>query len=229
VQLLKPETGVLRIGHRPRRDKRVTTHTALVARALGSAYYFLAGDCDWNVVRTILRVEDDWGRGFLTVSCGLSYKDYIELWREAQGVLVNLTMYGIPLNSKLIEKLRKMGKPILVSIGAKKMPSELYRIADYNIAIGSQPHSEIAALAIFLDRLYNGTVTNKVYEKPKISVIPSEKGKRIVVYERAVHEKAPPQSRGRSGRPSGGIHSKDNQPSNTSCIQDSQEEKRKCY
>ncbi|MGI0148094.1 MAG: tRNA (cytidine(56)-2'-O)-methyltransferase, partial [Thermoplasmata archaeon] len=34
---MEPRVTVLRLGHRPSRDKRVTTHVALVARAFGAA------------------------------------------------------------------------------------------------------------------------------------------------------------------------------------------------
>ena len=47
-----PEKGeialieVLRIGHRPGRDKRVTTHVALVARAFGAGGIYIPGGDD---------------------------------------------------------------------------------------------------------------------------------------------------------------------------------------
>jgi tRNA (cytidine56-2'-O)-methyltransferase len=45
---------------------------------------------------------------------------------------------------------------LMVVVGAEKVPPDLFRLADYNIAITNQPHSEIAALSIFLDRVQNG-------------------------------------------------------------------------
>ena len=59
------------------------------------------------------------------------------------------------------------------------MPGEAYRLADYNVAIGNQPHSEVAALAIFLDRINEGVEFRLNFEDSKIRVIPQEKGKRI--------------------------------------------------
>jgi tRNA (cytidine56-2'-O)-methyltransferase len=37
---------VLRLGHRPERDKRITTHVGLVARAFGAEEMLLAGGGD---------------------------------------------------------------------------------------------------------------------------------------------------------------------------------------
>ena len=50
---------------------------------------------------------------------------------------------------------------LLVVVGAEKVPREIYELADYNVGVGSQPHSEISALAILLDRIQKG----KQFEK----------------------------------------------------------------
>ena len=57
------EAAVLRLGHRPERDQRVTTHVGLTARALGARRFFLAGD-DQGVVSSIGDVVERWGGGF---------------------------------------------------------------------------------------------------------------------------------------------------------------------
>jgi tRNA (cytidine56-2'-O)-methyltransferase len=44
----------------------------------------------------------------------------------------------------------------MVVVGAEKVPPDLYRLADYNVAVTNQPHSEIAALSVFLDHLQRG-------------------------------------------------------------------------
>ena len=46
------EICVLRLGHRPERDQRVTTHVGLTARALGASGMYLAGH-DKGVVQSI--------------------------------------------------------------------------------------------------------------------------------------------------------------------------------
>ncbi len=140
-------------------------------------------------MRSILWVERTWGRGFQEVSCGLSYDDYVKEWKRRRGLIVHLTMYGINLSHKIIEELRGKRKPILVVIGAEKTPPEVYKDADYNIAVGNQPHSEVAALAVFLDRLYNGEELNRLYRIPELIIKPSPKGKMVVSKGRIRDEK----------------------------------------
>ncbi|MGC8564096.1 MAG: tRNA (cytidine(56)-2'-O)-methyltransferase [Fervidicoccaceae archaeon] len=179
---LEPETGVLRIGHRPERDKRVTSHVALVARAFGASYFFLSDVCDLGVMRTLASVEERWGRGIKHFSCGLPYMRYIEGWKSLGGKVVHLTMYGIPLEEG-IEKCREFRKPLLIVVGAEKVPPDVYEEADLNLSVGNQPHSEVAALAVFLDRLYNGEELYLTYEDARAVIEPSEKGKKVRLME----------------------------------------------
>jgi len=55
---------------------------------------------------------------------------------------------------------------------------DAYLMADYNIAIANQPHSEVSALAIFLDRYYKGKELSKTYEA-KMNIIPMDHGKSV--------------------------------------------------
>jgi tRNA (cytidine56-2'-O)-methyltransferase len=50
-----------------------------------------------------------------------------------------------------------------------------------NIAVGNQPHSEIAALAIFLDRYFQGKELVNTFENAKMRIIPSSRGKRVKI------------------------------------------------
>ena len=72
------------------------------------------------------------------------------------------------------------GKNVLIILGGQKVPGEVYDIADYNIAVTGQPHSEIAALAVFLDRYSGGEALETEFPDANISVKPSERGKDIV-------------------------------------------------
>ena len=38
-------------------------------------------------------------------------------------------------------------------MGSEKVPGDLYGLADVNVAVGNQPHSEVAALAVLLHAL----------------------------------------------------------------------------
>jgi len=86
-------------------------------------------------------------------------------------------MYG----DKLEKAIRKIDKKqdILIIIGAEKVPPYVYQKADFNISIGNQPHSEVAALAVFLDRYTNGLWQNKKFNG-KIEIQPSNKGKKVI-------------------------------------------------
>ena len=82
----------------------------------------------------------------------------------------------------LIKKLQKQ-QDLLLVIGAEKVPRYVYEYADANIAIGNQPHSEVAALAIFLDRYTNGAWMTKQFHG-NIQIIPSERGKQVISKEK---------------------------------------------
>jgi tRNA (cytidine56-2'-O)-methyltransferase len=163
---------VLRIGHRPSRDKRVTTHVALVARALG-ADGILISTKDPEIEKTIKSVASRFGGEFEIVS-GVSWKQTMSSWN---GVKVHLTMYGEPID-KVASKIR--GKDVLVVVGAEKVPAEVYQMADYNVAVGNQPHSEVAALALFLDRYFEGKELETTFEGPRLTLVPNPRGKTVV-------------------------------------------------
>lgn len=167
--------GVLRIGHRLVRDDRVTTHAALVSRAFGAEKIYMTG-IDQSVKETVDAVSKRWG-GKFEVEIIDEWKGIARAWKKDGGKVAHLTMYGVNVND-VISKIRKE-KKLLVIIGAEKVPRDAYDLADYNIAVGSQPHSEIAALAVFLDRLAGGRQLEKEFEGGRLRVVPSEKGKRV--------------------------------------------------
>jgi tRNA (cytidine56-2'-O)-methyltransferase len=94
-----------------------------------------------------------------------------------KGKTVHLTMYGESLNDKIGE-LRKE-KDLLIIVGAEKVPSEVYRNADFNISVSGQPHSEVAALAVFLDRLFEGKELGKKFPGARLRIVPQAHGKQI--------------------------------------------------
>lgn len=168
---------VLRIGHRPERDKRVTTHVGLVARAFGADGVFIDSD-DRHVFESLIKVVDLWGGPF-TVRVGVDPLKMVRGWKEKGGEVIHLTMYGLNLPD-VIDEIRVSDKDKLIIVGARKVPKVYYLLADWNVAIGSQPHSEIAALAIFLEKLTGGWVFNSTFYNAKLKVIPSARGKKIV-------------------------------------------------
>jgi tRNA (cytidine56-2'-O)-methyltransferase len=171
---------LLRLGHRKNRDIRVTTHCCLVARAFFADEIILSGEEDQTIVETVKKVAKNWG-GRLKVSYEPSWRQYLRKMKKKGSLLVHLTMFGHNLLEKLpeIKKLTKTHHVVII-IGAEKMPPEVYQLADFNIAITNQPHSEVAALAIFLNELLAGAALSKTAQKrfknPKYKITPGAKG-----------------------------------------------------
>ena len=163
--------AVLRLGHRPDRDKRITTHVGLVARAFGAdAIYITTRDV--HIENSLTGVINRFGGHFKIIS-GVKPKKIINSWK---GKIIHLTMYGEQL-TQVIKHIPKE-QDILIIVGAEKVPSYYYQIADYNISIGNQPHSEVAALALFLDQYTEGKWINKDFQGD-ITILPSDRGKKV--------------------------------------------------
>ncbi len=175
---LNPPVFVLRLGHRPQRDKRITTHVILVARAFGARGVFIANVVDEVLSHTVRKVMESWGGSYFELVMGVNPLKLVNEWKREGGCVVHLTMYGIPVD-EVLDRVRKCSK-ILVIVGAEKVPRIYYEIADFNVSIGLQPHSEVAALALFLDRLWNGRELSLCFPDAKIYIVPSERGKRVV-------------------------------------------------
>ena len=167
---------VLRIGTRLVRDDRVTTHVTLVSRAFGASKIYMY-DANPEISETISKVNKMWGSDF-KVEIIDNWKDIIKLKKKESFKIVHLTMYGENINT-IQEEIRKEEK-ILIIVGAEKVPREAYDMADYNIAIGNQPHSEISALAILLDRILQGRQLQKKYSNGEREIIPTKKGKNVI-------------------------------------------------
>lgn len=164
---------VLRIGHRPVRDYRVTTHVALVARAFG-AEKMLVTNVEDDIGGIVEQVNDRWGGRFAVNEID-SWRDTIKKWKNDGGYVVHLTMYGNSVED-VIDQIRNSVTNLMIVVGAEKVPREVYEISDYNVSIGNQPHSEIAALAVFLDRLFQGKELGRRFNG-KMRIIPSSKDK----------------------------------------------------
>jgi tRNA (cytidine56-2'-O)-methyltransferase len=173
---------VLRWGHRPYRDARLTTHIALTARALGASGIILSDMVDAKIKESIQKVTKDWGGPFV-FEMGKHWKKVINEWKMKGGVTVHLTVYGENIHtSDVLQRIKKTEKYVLVIVGSQKVPKEFFSKAfsDFNVAIGNQPHSECASLAVFLDRFFCGEELAKDFESAKMKVIPQKRGKKIV-------------------------------------------------
>jgi len=168
---------VVRLGHRIGRDQRITTHVFLVARAFGATEGVLCGDEDVSVLKGIARVSELWGGGFST-AYEKDWKRFVEGRKQAGWKVAHLTMYGEDFAAG-VRKLRALRKNVLVLVGAGKVPREAYELADFNLAVGNQPHSEVAALGMFLDRLFSSRQFAKKFGG-KLKIAPNKCGKVVV-------------------------------------------------
>jgi len=186
----KPETRttdmseivVLRWGHRPSRDARLTTHVALTARALGAAGIVLADVNDKKIKETVEKVTRSWG-GEFRFEMGTPWKKAVRAWKAQGGLVVHLTAYGENIEtSDVLKRIKDWEKGILVIVGSQKVPSDFFSqdVSDFNVAIGNQPHSECASLAVFLDRFFQGKELAKTFKNARIRIVPQKRGKNIV-------------------------------------------------
>lgn len=166
---------VLRIGHRFERDKRITSHVCLVARAFGAEGIYISGEKDQKICTTIKKVCETWGGSFWVEFIPNPLR-MIRTWKDNGGKVVHLTMYGLPLR-EIVKTICQECRDLLIIVGGRKVPREYYLESDYNVAIGNQPHSEVSALAIFLDRITESAWEGITFSDAKLKIIPSERGK----------------------------------------------------
>jgi len=203
-----PEVAVLRLGHRPGRDERMTTHVGLTARALGADRLVLAGAAAGRR-ESVVSVTNRFGGPF-AVETTDDPGDVLETW---PGAVVHLTMYGRPVQA--VERdiraafrhtetgstasghkrgeakgqhgrgegvrggYESNGTPLLVVVGAEKVDFAVYEAADWNVAVTNQPHSEVASLAVFLDHLFEGAELDREWKDADRVVVPQAEGKRV--------------------------------------------------
>jgi len=182
--ILSLKVVVLRWGHRPR-DFRVTTHVALTARAFGASGFILADVEDNSTKAKVEKVVADWGGPF-TFEMAIPWKKAVTEWKKSGGIVVHLTMYGQNIaNKDVMSQISSQRRDIMVVVGSQKVPGEFFseEFSDYNISVGAQPHSEVAALAIFLDRLFEGRELSREFKHARVKVVPSEREKRLAKAE----------------------------------------------
>jgi len=171
---MKTEITILRLGHRPSRDKRITTHCGLAARAFGATEMIVSGDEDDELVERLSSLSKKWGGKFRA----RYEKDWKKALRAFPGKKIHLTMYGEDFR-KTAADLRNSGeKKVMLVVGAGKVPPEIYGMCDVNSAVGNQPHSEVAALGLFLYELSGRSPA--AFSDAKIRITPSARRKMVV-------------------------------------------------
>jgi len=121
----------------------------------------------------VASVVRGWGGDFEVVGVD----DWKKVVRTTDALVAHLTMYGLPLE-RVLPRLRRAPKVLLV-VGGAKVPPDLYRAADVNVGVGHQPHSEVAAVAVVLDRLLGDPPTGR-WPRAARSVVPRARGKKLV-------------------------------------------------
>ena len=170
------EVAVLRLSHRPGRDDRITTHVGLTARALGADRVVLP-EAATGPAETVRDVTDRFGGPF-EVTVSDDWRALLDGW---DGSVAHLTMYGEPVQDVMGDvRASRPETPLLAVVGAGKVPFEVYDRADWNVAVTNQPHSEIAALAVFLDRLFGGAELDSEWIDADRRVVPQQTGKQVI-------------------------------------------------
>jgi len=169
--------AVLRLGHRPSRDKRVSTHLLLAARAFGAKKAYYTGIQDDSLEESIRKITLDWGGDF-SLEYASGWKPVLGNW---EGKVVHLTMYGLPFQ-EVVGEIRSDPAPKLIVVGGAKVPGEVYGAAHWNVAVTGQPHSEVSALALFLHELYEGRELGLDFPGARLKVIPQVQGKKLQIH-----------------------------------------------
>lgn len=159
---------LLRLGHRLPRDQRTTTHCGLAARALGAEKMWYTGDRDQEMEQGLQSLTQRFGGPFSASWIEDEYK-LIEKKKKEGFAIIHLTMYG-----QDFEKISVKDKKQLLVVGGEKVPPELYQKSTYNISIGNQPHSEVAAIALYL---YKNFGVKKDFKDAKVEIEPSARTK----------------------------------------------------
>ncbi len=133
---------------------------------------------DSGIEKSLNEVKVRWGGSFYVQRID-NWKNEIRKWKENGGMVVHLTMYGVNLPDVINEIA---AHDIMIVVGAEKVPPEVYGLADWNVAVGNQPHSEVAALAILLDRLGMTSGTDPLrtqFGGGEVEIVPKSRGKEV--------------------------------------------------
>lgn len=167
---------VLRLGHRPQRDKRLTTHLILCARALGVERVIYSGAKDPRLEVGIMDTVNRWG-GEFSVEYDSDWRKIVNQWK---GNIAHLTMYGAPVE-EMAPRIRENANPLLILVGGPKVPRYLYEKATWNVSVTNQPHSEVSALALFIFILEGERALRHDFNGASIKITPCKRGKHVEV------------------------------------------------
>lgn len=150
----------------------------MTARAFGADEVIYTGQRDRKIEARIKEITQTWGGPFEVMYSKEGAK-VLKSWKKENGEIIHLTMYGVPIQN-LIKCIRNSYADKLIVVGGQKVPKLVYETADWNIAVTSQPHSEISALSVFFHEFFEGMELTKNFLNAKLIVVPQEKGKKVI-------------------------------------------------
>lgn len=133
---------------------RITTHVCLTSRAFGASKIYLSGEEDHKLMENVRDTADRWGGNF-EIEYAKNYMGVINKWKDNGGKVVHLTMYGSQAH-EIVSEVQESGADILIVVGGAKVPGKVYKSADWNVSVTTQPHSEVSSLAVFQHLLMEG-------------------------------------------------------------------------
>ncbi len=154
-----------------------TLDLSLVARAFGASGITFCPEDRRNakkIIRSFNSINRNWG-GKFAVSFTKNWKKFID--EKKNYLKVYLTRYGIPME-KMEYRIRTY-KNILVIVSMKESVKPLYRSADFDLSITTQPHSCASSIAVFLHKFYNGRELAMHFENARYKIVPGEHGIRV--------------------------------------------------
>ena len=145
---------------------------------MGADGVYISDVHDQELIDTVRSVSKRFGGDF-ELEAGRPWRSIISDWKRDGAKIVHLTAYGLPL-PKIIREIRSSKEDKLVVVGAEKVPGEIFGVADWNVAVTNQPISEVSALGIFLDWLFEHSRLEATFPNSEIKIVPSEHGKSVI-------------------------------------------------
>jgi len=153
---------------------RVRLNMCLTARAFGAARIVFIGSRDSRLVGYIGKLNYKWGGAF-KVDFSTNAAKAIKSFNKYKKIY--LTMFGVPL--KQVEYTLKTYKNILLIVTAKDWEASLSKLTDFDVSITTQPHAQVASIAIFLHEFFNGRELAVQFQNARYKIVPKPKGAQI--------------------------------------------------
>ncbi len=130
-------------------------------------------------ISSVRSLGNAWGGSFSVVQ-KVSPLRIISEWKKDGGRVINLSMYGEDMRapmSELYHVYYTLAQPLLVVVGSSKVDGKVYQASDFNLAVTHYPHSEVAALAIFLEKLLGNRAWGRPTPGSRIKILSALKTK----------------------------------------------------